>query len=332
LLISQPQFYQTKKLPFAYLPTLNRDEPYLWVALAGFGYFGTGSMARSLRSTFVYQILVEAPLSRILGDSNSVGITSGKIVRIISSGEIKYKPSESFVFYPADVDQVFTGRTVVSTGPNSEIVISLGDGSYELNMKANSTVVIDGAPPLSEDGEVVAPLKVEVVSGNVSAEAMKNVSGSKQPTLQMIDVEEGTSTEVSASGQRLSKDLSPDFKVEAAESVRVEKNLSEEIQAEPPVAKTVSPPQSPKVANPPDTQPEELVISEGELPFEESKEGFTQTVEKSMNDVFQTELRRVNCGALLELRSEVMLTYLENDRLRAFLKKWATQIRKHGCK
>ncbi len=77
---------------------------------------------------------------------------------------------------------------------------------------------------------------------------------------------------------------------------------------------------------------QEQVEEEGLFPFEDAREGFSKTVEASIEDLFETELRRVNCGTLMDLRAEVIMTYKENKRLQEFLRKWAQEIKRHGCK
>ena len=318
---------------------------YTWGAVAGYGYFGTGTWAQKLRRTSVYMIAVARPLSAVLGVNQEEGDFAGRLLRIEQPGEIKFKPAGSFVFYPANEGQEFFGRTVVSTGAGTKIVVELGEGAYELKLDENSTVVLEGLPPESEGTDLARPLQVEIVSGKVSAKATaKADKRSSAPQLELIDIEEGSSTELSQeSRSEVVKESRSEPIVEntiQVENVILEEPILEKpIAKQPPVMEKAKPAAAPsKVAvmadntadNPNNFNPED--VGETPIPFEESKEGFSKTVEKSMEELFQTELNRGNCGNILDMRSEIMLTYLENKRLQKFLKHWAGEIKKHGCR
>jgi hypothetical protein len=311
---------------------------YALLGLAGWAYFGSGEWAQSLRSTQVYKDYVKQPVERLLGSSGGEGEWSGRILRIEKPGEIRYKPSDSFSFFPADPDQNFYGKNVVSTGPGAEIVLLIGEQNYELTLQENTTVVIDPGTRLGESEER-APLKVEVLGGRVKARVSELAAPSKEgiAALQILNVESGQTQELNPlQDSQMSVESQP---MRPAIVVPPSREIPSQLQSqsEPesktqPQSKTQSKPMFQEALTPVTSSPSVVPLPTPEnIPFEESLEGFNKTVEASMNLVLESEIKEPRCGQTRPMLEELRRSYPSSDRLQAWLTKWNERILKAKC-
>lgn len=295
---------------------------YIFLGLAGWGYFGSGEWAQKFRGTALYKDLMKRPIEKVLGTSGGEGELSGRILEIKKAGEIRYKPSESFSFFPADPDQIFYGKNVVSTGPGAEIVLAIGSQNYELTLYENTSVVIDGTLYLGESDET--PMQIEVLGGQVDAklsEAGRAQKGNLKK-LQIINLESGVSQE-----------LDPNLQ----EEIQVQNTPKTPVAAAPSrssIAPVID--SSPQKTEMDQSAPKRVLVDSAEpvethIPFEESLEGFNDTVESSMNSILEAEISKPSCGQAKTFLDEVRRSYSASERMSAWAKKWNERIMKAKC-
>ena len=321
---------------------------YVYLALAGFGYFGSGPWAQLVRQSHFYEVLVKGPVEKLLGTSGSEGEVSGRISAILANGEIRFKPADSFSFFPADPDQVFYGKNVVSTGPGTRIIVVMGQDEYQLTVGENTTVIIDRPPPPSEGQPL--ELQVEIVGGQVEAKSL--VAPDKQGSvaaLKILDVQSGTSQAVEASNvapQVFTAQKNPNPPPVVPESpvlppppVRVEPLP---LPPPPPVARSGAPLVPPPPLPPPPPPPPPVVKSQAasptptalpeNVPFSESLEGFNKSVEASVDEILTQEITKPACGNSRALIKETERSYPTSPALKSWSASWGKKLLAKGCK
>jgi hypothetical protein len=314
---------------------------YAYLAIAGFGYFGSGEWAQGVRASSFYKILVKGPIERVMGTAGGVGEVSGRISKILSPGEIRYKPADSFSFYPADPDQVFYGKNVVGTGPGARIAVTIGDAEYELGVSENTTVVINRPPPPS-DGGSPGELQIELVGGRVEAKSLVPPEKAAQaPQLKIVDVQSGHSQNIDA------KTIAPQAFTADSGARRPPAVPTPLVSAPAPAplpvptpapAPTPTPvpapaPLPPKAETAPPQAPAPVVQTDPEnIPFSESLESFNRNVQKSMDELMTQESKKPGCGNARATLLEIRRSYVTSKELKAWLGAWGKKLETLKCK